>query len=1042
MSQVALLAGVVVSSFALVQAKTTKPAVTVEPRKWEWEQDGADLKPDERFHFGACKNGLRYVWLENKTPPKEVMLRLHVDVGSLMENEQELGIAHFTEHMAFNGTTNFKAGTLVDTFQKQGVKFGHDVNASTGFDATTYELDLPDTDPARLKNALLWFRDIACGLKMEQSEVQAEKGVVDSEQRDRDSEGFRNFVEEMGQLLDGTLYPKRLPIGVKSVRDKFNQKLCLGFYKKWYRPENMTFVLVGDLGGVDPTKMIEDNFGSIPVPKDPATPRPDLGKPTFKTKAIQVKNGGGFVAVGMLRPGVDEPYSSKTFARSVPLQIAQIMADRRFAARQQKEKLPYGGVGATDAGSNPVFQTFGMVDGPAIVVQCSKDKWKEALTAAERELRRMLDRSFTGDEVNEAYAQYNTSRLVPRPRFQAISSGEFVNDLLNACGGRYVPMEERAEKEALGAAARTVHDPAMVTKALKDEWSKGELVFLYGKDIPLGTDPAGDLLAVWNAAKATDLDQPMAAPADATTAKAEPDKPKDAPAGTNGADKPEEKKPEKEKKKVDPSTFAYAQPDVIRQPDTVETLERLKDLRVVTMKFKNGVLANYRGQASGEIPLGHFEVRVGEGESRLDPSRHAVATVADQVFLQLGLAKNDWDVVSAVGGGGVDFTVEGDALVFKGMTYDGDVKRQLEIVCAYLSDPGFRKDAWDEWKKERAEREAKKNKAGADGSGDDGNGDDENGDKKDEPKKDDKKDGKKDGDKKDDKKPKKENIGSLIRNFQKLVLAGDPRLVEPAPGAIDQVTFEEVKAFVQPQLDGPVSVTVTGVSAEKAERALFSTLGKLPQRRASQLDASRCTIAALKSGLKEKHTVETGAASALIHVLYPSPDELDPVTARKLDLIEDVVNDRLLKEIREKRGGAYSPHADHWASDSWRGLGWFTLDVEVDPAKVDEMSKACVATMELLGTKGVTQDELNRLRTAHVGGIEQTLKNPELWFSQLRYALARPEIYSDLANFKTIYDKITVADLNALCKTIFVKGKEDVFVAAPPGSTPTPPPKK
>ena len=126
------------------------------PDARKWEHETSDLKPDPRFNFGTLKNGFRYAWFKNDEPKKNVYVRLHVNVGSVVETETELGIAHFVEHMAFNGTKNFKAGSLVTTFQSEGIKFGHDVNAHTGFDETVYELDLPDASPERFTTALKW----------------------------------------------------------------------------------------------------------------------------------------------------------------------------------------------------------------------------------------------------------------------------------------------------------------------------------------------------------------------------------------------------------------------------------------------------------------------------------------------------------------------------------------------------------------------------------------------------------------------------------------------------------------------------------------------------------------------------------------------------------------------------------------------------------------------------------------------------------------------------------------------------------------------
>src|SRR5687767_2602929 len=133
------------SSLVLVSAAESGAQVAGSPRKWPHE--GSDLPADPRIEFGALKNGLRYAVVHQPlVEDSSVHLRLHVDVGSGVEQESELGMAHFVEHMAFNGTRGFKAGTLIDWFQKHGVRFGRDQNASTWFDQTIYELDLPDAE--------------------------------------------------------------------------------------------------------------------------------------------------------------------------------------------------------------------------------------------------------------------------------------------------------------------------------------------------------------------------------------------------------------------------------------------------------------------------------------------------------------------------------------------------------------------------------------------------------------------------------------------------------------------------------------------------------------------------------------------------------------------------------------------------------------------------------------------------------------------------------------------------------------------------------
>jgi len=972
---------VVLSPATLAQARSSKaPERTVEPRKWEHEI--SDLAPDPKITFGALKNGMRYAWVSNSEPKKQILLRLHVNVGSLVETDAELGMAHFVEHMAFNGTTNFKAGTLVATFNAQGIKFGHDVNAHTAMEETVYELDLPDVEPERLKKSMLWFRDVACGLKMEEKEVQAEKGVINAEQRDRDTAPFRGFVSLLEHVLDGTLVPKRLPIGVQEVRAKFNSKACLAFYRRWYRPEHMTFIVVGDLGTLDPTELIETHLGTIPVPKDPPPARPDLGRPTFARKGFALELPGAessTITIARLRPRPDRPDNAATRAASVAASVGHSMANERFDARQESDKLPYRGISSIEVEELEFVQN--LVEGPALMVRCDTAKWKEALMAAERELRRILGSGFTADEFRKAFVQFDRT-LVPRPLFPPRHSFEYVHEIISACNERYVPMEDRAHKETFKPGTRGLTVEA-ATKAYQDEWGRGELVIFTQGGIKLGADPGAELMEIWNAARATSLDQPLAAGADVTAkagAAGGEDEPGD---GTTSAGN-EAAKPEG--KKVDPGAYAYGTPDVVKDPTA--TVHRMDDLRVVDITLKNGVKCKYkRSEGGGGFSFGRWEVRVGEGALALDPGRQEVAWIADQVFLRCGLGKNDWETVRAAGGG-VHFSVQGDACIFSGAAFGGgDVKRSFEVICAYLTDPGLRQEPFDEFRKQIGEK--LKPKEG------------------------------------------KESVHSLLGKFREQLYGGERRLTPPSQAAAEAVTLDDVKSFLKSQLDGPITITAVGVDALKLEKAVYSTFSRLPPRRAVQNHDSRRSVAALRTGLREKHTVESGDQSALIHVVYPATDRLDPAAGRRLELLQDVVMDRLRIEIREKRGGAYSPNAGVWGSDTWKGLGWVTLDVQVDPAKVDELTKACTLAMETLGSKGITQAELDRLRTAHLGDVDTALKDDSLWFDALQAAHSRPETFDELRNYKATYGKITVAELNALCKQIFVKGRESVFVAIP-----------
>ena len=152
---------------------------------------GSDLAPDPAVRFGTLPNGLRYTLLHNNEPKNRASLRLQVAAGAFNETEDQRGLAHFLEHMAFNGSTHYAPGTLVEFFQRMGMSFGGDTNAFTSFEQTVYMLELPKTDAATLDEGLRVFADYAGGLLLQPGEIDKERGIILSEKRTRDSVGFR-----------------------------------------------------------------------------------------------------------------------------------------------------------------------------------------------------------------------------------------------------------------------------------------------------------------------------------------------------------------------------------------------------------------------------------------------------------------------------------------------------------------------------------------------------------------------------------------------------------------------------------------------------------------------------------------------------------------------------------------------------------------------------------------------------------------------------------------------------------------------------------
>ena len=225
------------------------------------------LSQDSAVVSGSLKNGMSYFILQNTEPANRIYLRLIVRAGSTLEDDDQKGIAHLVEHMAFNGTTHFEKNQLVDYFESIGMAFGPEVNASTGFDETIYKLEIPADDPEILQKSLTVLQDWIHGITFDQTELDKERGVVTEEWRLGRGASGRVQDREIPFLFKGSRYAERLPIGDMDIVKNVSRDRVAAFYQKWYRPELMSVVVVGDMNPAEMQSKLEAAFSSIPASK-------------------------------------------------------------------------------------------------------------------------------------------------------------------------------------------------------------------------------------------------------------------------------------------------------------------------------------------------------------------------------------------------------------------------------------------------------------------------------------------------------------------------------------------------------------------------------------------------------------------------------------------------------------------------------------------------------------------------------------------------------------------------------------------------------
>ena len=222
------------------------------------------IKLNGKVRTGKLANGLTYYVRANNKPANRAEFQIAVNAGSVLEEANEQGLAHFTEHMGFNGTKHYPGNTMIDDLEKEGIVFGREINAYTGFDQTVYMVTLP-TDNSRLFDMGLKILDgWASGMLMTGEEIDKERGVIIEEWRMSQGGSERLRAKTWGTMLKGSKYAERLPIGTLESLENFKYEDIRGFYQKWYRPDNMAIIVVGDFDADEMEQKVIDYFTMTP----------------------------------------------------------------------------------------------------------------------------------------------------------------------------------------------------------------------------------------------------------------------------------------------------------------------------------------------------------------------------------------------------------------------------------------------------------------------------------------------------------------------------------------------------------------------------------------------------------------------------------------------------------------------------------------------------------------------------------------------------------------------------------------------------------
>ncbi|NQX39080.1 zinc protease [Pedobacter steynii] len=361
------------------------------------------LDPDVRT--GKLPNGFTYYIRQNNEPKNRVVLYLANKVGSILETDEQQGLAHFMEHMSFNGTKNFPKNELVNYLQKTGVRFGADLNAYTGFDETVYQLPLPSDDPQVLRNGIQILRDWAAEATLETSEIDQERGVIIEEKRLGKGANQRIQEQILPVLLNNSRYAKRLPIGTDEVLLNFKPEAIRNYYRDWYRPNLQALIVVGDINVDEMEKVIRDKFSDLKNPAD-EKPRENYEVPlTGKNQFLVAtdKEMTSTVAQLIIKHKAPELKTENDYRNLLIRSLFNQMLGNRYMELSRQANPPYV------QGSAKIETLMGGLDSFSILVVAKPNELENGFKAVLREMCRVQQSGFSETELDRAKQGYLSS---------------------------------------------------------------------------------------------------------------------------------------------------------------------------------------------------------------------------------------------------------------------------------------------------------------------------------------------------------------------------------------------------------------------------------------------------------------------------------------------------------------------------------------------------------------------------------------------------------------------------------------------------------
>ena len=928
-SSLALSLGVL-PAVAFSQAQPAAVAPAAAQPSDPWAHSTSDIPADANVRFGVLANGMQYAILRNATPAGQASFRLRIDAGSLMETEAQLGLAHFMEHMAFNGTTNIPENELLRILERLGLAFGADTNAFTSFDQTAYLLELPRTNDETVDAALRIMREQVSEALMAPAAVDAERGVIEGEERMRNTPQMRIAKSQFGLLASGQRLANRFPIGDLDIIRSAPRERFVEFYNAYYRPNRATFIAVGDFDVEMMEGKVRAAFESW-TPKAADGPDPDLGQVAERgpeTRVLVEPGVQSSVDINWIQPPDLDPDTVAERRESLIRGLGLAVLTRRLGELTRADNPPFVSASASTA------TVFDSLSAGSVSARFNPGGLARALETIEQEQRRLVQFGITQAELQREITD-NRTRLQNAVTAAATrSTPALANELLGAANERDV-FASPATSLALFNATVEGLTPDQVTAAVRPVFAgQGPVVMVTSPVAIEGGEAA--VTAALEASRQVGV-----------TARA------------------------------DEAALEWPYTD-FGTPTQPSARTEIADLGVTRVDFPNGVRLFVKPTEFRDNQI-LVNVRTGIGELALPTDRITAMTLANSVMGPGGTAKLTVDQLTRVLSGktyGVSARLSTDAYTLSGATRPEDLQLEMQVLTAYLVDPGLRSAPFELARSQFSAQLAQSRATPG---------------------------------------------GVLSRNLGELISSGDQRDATPTEAEVAAMSIEEIRAGVTSgRARGPIDIVMVGdVAVEDAIATVSNTFGALPDRgaQADPLPGSdvRRFPAPTAEPVRLKHEGPGEQAIGLIG--WPTTDAVDDKrAARQLSILNAVIQLRLNEEVREKLGISYGPGSAASSSSVFPDYGFQLMLAETRPENLPVLFTAFDSIAASLRDTPVSEDELLRARAPAVESLRRSQADNGYWVSQLAGAGRQPATFEEIRSHLSDLESVTSDDIQRLAR--------------------------